>query len=68
MRKKNLYQEGYDIGYDKGYVVGHYDAIAEMTWKCGDCGNTYEESVRNCPNDRLDQAIISLKKEGIGYE
>lgn len=73
MRKKekvvlDRYQEGYDKGYDKGYASGHYDAIAEKTWDCGDCGNTYEETVTRCPNTRLDQAIVVLKKEGIGYE
>jgi hypothetical protein len=39
-----------------------------MSWQCGDCKNTYEISVKNCPNTYLDQAIVNLEKEGIGHE
>ncbi len=54
--------------YDKGYACGYYDALAELTWECGDCGNIYESSVQYCPNNNLDKAIVSLKKQGISHE
>lgn len=65
---KDKSKDKYSTGYDKGYASGYYDAIAEQTWDCGDCGNKYEYSVKFCPNSRLDEAIVQLKKEGIGYE
>lgn len=54
--------------YDKGYATGYYDAIAEKTWQCGDCKNTYESSVKHCPNQKLDQAIVNLQAVGVSYE
>lgn len=66
MKEKLL--ESYSEGYDKGYASGYYDAIAEQSWRCGDCGNTYETSVECCPNNKLDEAIVGLKKNGVGYE
>ena len=66
MKEKLL--DSHSKGYDKGYACGYYDAIAEMSWECGDCKNTYDISVKYCPNTYLDQAILNLEKEGIGHE
>lgn len=67
-KMKDKLLESHSQGYDKGYACGYYDAIAEMSWQCGDCKNTYDISVKNCPNTYLDQAIVILEKEGIGHE
>jgi hypothetical protein len=60
--------DSYSEGYDKGYATGYYDAIAEQSWDCGDCGNTYDTSVECCPNKHLDEAIVRLKKAGVSHE
>jgi hypothetical protein len=49
--------------YDRGYNNGYYDAVAEMSWQCGDCGNRYDRSVMNCPNKFLDKAILKVDKQ-----
>jgi len=65
---KDKLLESQSTGYDRGYVSGYYDAIAEQSWDCGDCGNTYDISVQYCPNKYLDQAIVNLKSKGVGHE
>ena len=32
--------------------------LDELTWQCGDCGNTYEYSVKYCVNNLLDKLIV----------
>lgn len=49
--------------YDAGYTNGYYDAVAEMSWKCGDCGNTYDSSVQYCPNKFLDKATLKVERQ-----
>jgi hypothetical protein len=29
-----------------------------MTWTCGDCGATYDDSVRYCPDVAADRAAV----------
>jgi hypothetical protein len=24
--------------------------LEDITWECGDCGNTYDITIHNCPN------------------
>lgn len=57
-KMKNKLLEAHSEGYDAGYKNGYLDAILEKTWECGDCGNTYESSVQNCPNTQLDKAHV----------
>lgn len=33
--------------------------LDELTWQCGDCGNTYEYSVRYCPNNLIDKLSVT---------
>lgn len=32
----------------------------DITWKCGECGNTYDLGVEFCPNNILDKALLEL--------
>jgi hypothetical protein len=45
--------------YDSGYTNGYYDA----SWECSDCGNTYDSSVKQCPNEYLDKAAFKYNNK-----
>ena len=47
-----------EVAFFKGYVT----ALIKSGWVCGDCGNTYEANVKNCPNDMLDSAKVDLAR------
>jgi len=32
--------------------------LDELIWQCGDCGNTYEYSVKYCVNNLLDKLAV----------
>ena len=32
----------------------------DITWECGDCGNTYDFGVQACPNNILDKALLEV--------
>jgi len=34
--------------------------IDDITWQCGDCGNTYDLAVQYCPNNILDRALLNM--------
>lgn len=52
-------QQQMDI-YDSGYNNGYFDAVMEMSWQCGDCGNWYDPTVTSCPNTYLNKASFKL--------
>lgn len=57
----------YEQGYDDGYRVGYADAVMDLSWTCGDCGNTYGPDVEHCPNRVLDRAMLNQgNKSGNG--
>lgn len=41
--------------HGRDYVRGYNQAIRDMAWTCGDCGNTYDSQVDECPNELLDE-------------
>lgn len=43
------------------YALGFVEGLIAGSWKCYDCGNTYEVSVDECPNRELDQANADLR-------
>lgn len=43
------------------YTRGYLDGLKAMSWQCGDCGNTYDNSVDRCPNVMLDQAYVNVR-------
>ena len=49
--------------YDSGYTNGYYDAVMDMAWECSDCGNTYDSSVKQCPNEYLNKAAFKYNNK-----
>jgi len=45
------------------YAQGYLQGLKDTTWKCFDCGNTYESSVEECPNLLIDEAEAKLRYE-----
>jgi hypothetical protein len=41
--------------FQEGFEAGYAQAMAEVSWTCDDCGNTYESTVYECPNRILDE-------------
>lgn len=40
---------------EKARLQGFEAGISESSWLCGDCGNTYDYTVVECPNKILDE-------------
>ena len=40
---------------------GYEAAMRETSWECGDCGNTYDYTVTECPNRILDEIAVAKR-------
>lgn len=50
---------------EEGETLGRIATIDELSWSCGDCGNTYGPDVDECPNALLDEMAMHRLARGM---